>query len=58
MSVKLSYRDLNPSPYPPHPMSTYTCEITIVKNECGNILYNLSFLINILEKFPRAPIIQ
>ena len=28
MCVKLPLRDLNPGPYPPHPTSTYTCEVS------------------------------
>ena len=28
--MKLSFRDLNPSPYLPHPTSIYTCEVTTV----------------------------
>ena len=34
--MKLSPRDLNPSPYPPHPTSTYTCEVTIAPKVCGD----------------------
>ena len=30
MCVKLSLGDLNPGLFPPHPTSTYTCEVTIV----------------------------
>ena len=29
MCVKLFSRDLNLNPYPPHPTSSYTCEVTI-----------------------------
>ena len=29
MCVKFSPGDLNPASYPPHPISTYTCEVTI-----------------------------
>ena len=29
MCVKFPLRDLNPDPCPPHPTSTYTCEVTI-----------------------------
>ena len=35
--MNLSSRDLNPSPYPLHPTSTYTCEVTIVPRVCGGI---------------------
>ena len=35
MCVKLSPKDLNPNPYPPHPTSTYTCGVTIAPRVCG-----------------------
>ena len=57
MWLKLPLRDLTLTSLP-HPASIYTCRMTIAQKVCGDILYNLSFLINILEKFPRAPAIQ
>ena len=33
--MKLSPRDLNLGPYPPHPTSTYTYEMTIAPKMCG-----------------------
>ena len=38
MRMKLPPRDLNPGPYPPHPTSTYTCEVTIAPRVCGGHL--------------------
>ena len=35
MCVKLTFGDLNPDPCPPHPTSTYTCEVTIGLRVCG-----------------------
>ena len=35
MCVKLLPRNLNPDPYSPHPISTYTCGMTIVPKVCG-----------------------
>ena len=35
MSVKLPPRNLNPTPWPPHPTSTYTCGVTTVPRLCG-----------------------
>ena len=35
MCVKLSPRDLNSGPYPPHSTSTYTCGVIIAPNVCG-----------------------
>ena len=37
MRVKLLSGDLNPSPYPLHPASTYTCEVTITPKVCGGV---------------------
>ena len=37
MCVKLSPGDLNPSPCPPHPTSTYTCEMTTAPKVHGGI---------------------
>ena len=37
MCVKLSPGDLNPSSCPPHPTSTYTCEMTIAPRVRGGI---------------------
>ena len=36
MCVKLPPRDLNPGLYPPYPISTYTCEVTITPRVCGS----------------------
>ena len=36
--VKLSFKDLNPDPYPPHPTNTYMCRVTIVPKMCGGIV--------------------
>ena len=35
MCVKLPSGDLNPDPYPPHLISTYTCRVTIAPRVCG-----------------------
>ena len=35
MCVKLPPGDLNPDPYPPHPINTYTCEVTNTPIVCG-----------------------
>ena len=35
MCVKLPPRDLNPSLYPPHPINTYTCEVTNAPRMCN-----------------------
>ena len=37
MCVKLSPGDLNPSSCPPHPTSTYTCEMTTAPKVHGGI---------------------
>ena len=37
--VKLSFKDLNPDPYPPHPTSTYTCRVTIVPKVYSDIIF-------------------
>ena len=34
MCVKLPLGDLNLSPCPPHPTSTYTCRVTIAPRVC------------------------
>ena len=36
MYMKLSFEDLNPSPCPPHPISTYTCGVTITTRVCDD----------------------
>ena len=36
MYVKLSPRDLNSNPYPPHSTSTCTCEVTIAPRMCDD----------------------
>ena len=36
--MKLIFWNLNPDPYPPHPTSTYTCEVTIAPRVCGGHL--------------------
>ena len=38
MCVKLLFGDLNHGPYPPHPASNYTCEVTIVPKVCDDNL--------------------
>ena len=35
MCVKLPPENLNLDPCPPHPTSTYTCEVTITSKVCG-----------------------
>ena len=35
MYVKFPSGDLNPDPYPPHPTSIYTCEMTTAPRVCG-----------------------
>ena len=35
MCVKLSPGDLNPDPYPPHPINNYTCGVTNTLIVCG-----------------------
>ena len=49
MYVKLSPRNLNPGPYPPHPTSTYTCEVTITSMVHGS--YNLMIIYYVLPSF-------
>ena len=39
--MKLPPRNLNPSPYPPHPISTCTCRVTIAPRVCGGFLFSL-----------------
>ena len=34
MCVKLPLGDLSLDPYPSHPISTYTCGVTIILREC------------------------
>ena len=41
MFVKLPSEDLNPSPYPLHLTSTYTCGVTIAPRVCGGDLYKI-----------------
>ena len=48
MCLKLPPRDLTLTSLP-HLTSIYTCKMIIAQKVCGDILYNLSFLINILE---------
>ena len=36
MCIKLFSKNLNPDPYPPHPINTYTYEVTIKPRECGD----------------------
>ena len=38
MCVKLSPRDLNPNPCPPHLTCTYICGVTIALRVCGDII--------------------
>ena len=35
MCVKLPLGNLNPDPYPTHPTSIYTCEVTTTPSVCG-----------------------
>ena len=35
MCVKLPPRNLNPDPYPPHPISIYTYKVTTTPRMCG-----------------------
>ena len=39
MYVKFPPRDLNPSPYPSHFTSTYTCGVTIALRVYGDIFF-------------------
>ena len=39
--VKLFFGELNIGLYPPHPTSTYTCEVTIIPRVCGDIITRL-----------------
>ena len=39
MCVKLPLGDLNPVPYPPHLISTYTYEVTIASRVYGGTYY-------------------
>ena len=39
--VKLFFGELNIDLYPPHPTSTYTCEVTIIPRVCGDIITRL-----------------
>ena len=41
MCLKLPLGDLNPCPYPPHPINTYTCEVTIASRACGGRMKNI-----------------
>ena len=41
MCVKLSPRDLNHIPCPPHPTSTYTCGVTIALRVCSGQIIQL-----------------
>ena len=43
MCVKLSPGDLNPSPCPPHPTSTYICEMTTAPRVCGGYKIEIIF---------------
>ena len=45
MCVKLSPRNLNIDPYPPHPINTYICRVTIVPRVCGS---SSSFFLNVI----------
>ena len=47
--VKLPPRDLNPSPYPPHPTSTYICRVTIASRVCSGMV-NYIYLKRTLSK--------
>ena len=40
MCVKFPIGDMNPDPCPPHPTSTYTCEVTIAPNVCDGGMIN------------------
>ena len=42
MYVKLLLRDLNPGPYPPYPISTYTYGVTIVPRMSVICLQNIN----------------
>ena len=44
--MKLSPGNLNLGPYPPHPTSTYTCEVTITPRVCG-----VTLIVNIESSF-------
>ena len=37
MYVKFHLGNLNPDPYPLHPISTYTCRVIIAPKMCGGI---------------------
>ena len=48
MCVKLPPEDLNPDPYPLHPINTYTCGVTIAPKVCsGNWILFITFYIYI-----------
>ena len=50
MCVKLPSRDLNPSPCPPHPTSTYTCKVTITPRVCNdNMVWKFKNEMNEIE---------
>ena len=38
MCVKLPPRDLNHGPCPAHPITTYTCGVTITPRVCGGVV--------------------
>ena len=53
MYVKLRPGVLNPSLYPPHPISIYTCEVTIAPRVCGGYLWsnsNSTLIVNLKKK--------
>ena len=47
MCVKLPPKDLNSSPWPPHPTSTYTCGVTIALRVCGGwpSIFNITIVL-------------
>ena len=47
MCVKFLLGDLNPDPCPPHPISTYTCEVTITLRVYGGEQQNIKRVSNV-----------
>ena len=44
MCLKLTTRELYHDSYPPHPTSTYTCEVKITPGVCGGAINNFEVL--------------
>ena len=52
MCVKLSLKDLNPVPYPPHPTSIYTCGVTIAPKVYSDSLFLFDLLFGVIYHPP------